>query len=172
MIFVTGAANVGKTSLINRLKHELPADKFDIHDIDETGKWSGEYSVWRDERIDYWLKQSVINRQNEIETILCGIIFPQDVERQASYRSVGIISYILLDASSDDIQDRFRQKRKRRVVQSFQDNGALHIATQAEIAKRLHKIIQKKSGYIINTSGMDIDHVTQQVLGVIHSRTP
>ncbi len=76
MIFITGAASAGKTSLINRLKESLPSDKFDIHDIDEADKWGDDYESWRDAKVEFWLKQTIENRTKGIETILCGIIYP------------------------------------------------------------------------------------------------
>ena len=74
MIFITGAAGAGKSSVTRALKTHLPKDKFDIHDIDEADKWIDSYEDWRDAKIEHWLKVSIDNRKEGITTILCGIV--------------------------------------------------------------------------------------------------
>lgn len=164
MIFITGAANVGKTSLVNQLKRELPSAKFDIHDIDETGRWSGDYIAWRNEIIEHWLRQSIVNNSAGTQTILCGIISPEDVCKLTSHGESTDVVYILLDATADDIYSRFKQKRLKNSNKLFQDNGALHVAAQIEVAKRLKKSVQQNHGLIIDTHNKTKEEVAEQVL--------
>ena len=115
MIFITGAASAGKTSVIRRLKEALPEGKFDIHDIDEADLWGDDYEGWRIKKIEYWLAKSIENRKHGIETILCGIIHPAIVEAAPSFVAAYPIEYILLEASPEVMAERFF-KRKEKVA--------------------------------------------------------
>ncbi len=158
MILITGAASSGKTSAVKLLKEQLPADKFDIHDIDEADKWTNDYEGWRDAKIEYWLKQSIENRKQGIETILCGIIYPKDVVKPPSYSVAQPVEYILLDASPETIQDRYYKK-----MQPW-------LSRQKEISKELKSEFQNKPGIKVldttNTSSNDIARTIAKQLSV------
>lgn len=110
MLFITGAANTGKSSLVKLLKEGLPSDKFDIHDIDEADRWTDDYESWRDAKIEHWLMQSIKNKKYGIETILCGIIYPDHVVKAPSYAEAKPVEYILLDATPEAIKGRYYKK--------------------------------------------------------------
>jgi adenylate kinase family enzyme len=110
MIFITGAAGAGKSSVVRALKARLPQNKFDIHDIDEADKWDDGYESWRDAKIEHWLKQSIDNRKHGITTILCGIIYPDHVEKAPSYASASPVSYVLLDIPASIVTERNLEK--------------------------------------------------------------
>lgn len=153
MIFITGASSTGKTSLIKRLKEQLPSDKFDIHDIDEADKWGDDYEGWRDAKIEYWLKQSIKNRGKGIETILCGIIYPEHVTKAPSYDEAQPVEYVLLDATPKAIEERF-YKRK----QSW-------LNRQMEISQELKKELQQvKNKHIVDTNSITSDDVAESLV--------
>lgn len=153
MIFITGASSVGKTSLIKRLKEQLPSDKFDIHDIDEADKWGDDYESWRDAKIEYWLKQSIKNREKGIETILCGIIYPEHVIKAPSYTEAQPVEYVLLDATPKAIEERF-YKRKRS-----------WLGRQMEISQELKKELQQiENKHIVDTNSVTSDDVAENLV--------
>ncbi len=152
MIFITGAASAGKTSLIDRLKAQLPSDKFDIHDIDEADKWEDDYEAWRNAKIEQSLKQSIQNKKNGIETILCGIIYPEDVAKCHSFHDAGPIRYILLDASPEALKARFYMRLEGRINR------------QIEISNEIKKeILGIEGADIIDTSPLSTENITRLV---------
>ncbi len=84
IIVVTGAGGSGKSILIKGLKKVMLSTKYDIHDIDEADHWGDEknYPAWKQAKIEYYLERSKKNDNEGIDTILCGIIFPQNVLTQ------------------------------------------------------------------------------------------
>ncbi len=156
MIFIIGAASVGKTSLVNQLKEKLPARKFDIHDIDEADLWTDSYEKWRDAKIEHWLKQSIINRENGIETILCGIIYPAHVVKSSSYGLAKPVEYILLDAHADAIKERFYKRMESKINK------------QVEIAGELKSELQTvKNKQVVDTTDLSIEDIANTVLKTI-----
>lgn len=148
MIFITGASSAGKTSLIDRLKKQLSRTKFDIHDIDEADRWTDNYEEWRDAKIEFWLQQSIKNREKGIETILCGIIYPKHVIRSPSYEAAAPVRYILLDADEGAIRERSYKRIESR------------ISTQLAIAKDLKGELEDlKNKQIINTTNLSIENI-------------
>jgi len=156
MIIITGAASAGKTSLIKRLKGQLPSDKYDIHDIDEADRWTDSYEDWRDAKIEYWLKQSIENHKRGIETILCGIIYPEHVTNLPSYAEAKPVEYINLDATPEEITERFLKRRQR------------WLNRQIEISKELRDELQNtENAHIIDTTGVDPDEIASKVTAII-----
>lgn len=153
MIFITGASSAGKTSLIKRLKEQLPSDKFDIHDIDEADKWGDDYESWRDAKIEYWLKQSIRNREKGVETILCGIIYPEHVMKAPSYTEAQPIEFVLLDAAPKVIKERYYKKRQP------------WLARQMEISQELKSELQHiQNTHIIDTNSITSDDVAEKLV--------
>ena len=152
MIFITGAASTGKTSIVKRLKELLPNDKFDIHDIDEADKWGDDYEGWRDAKIEHWLKQSIENRKKGMETILCGIIYPEHVIKSRSYAKAGQVKYVLLDATPEAIKERYYKKMER------------WLNRQMEISKELKSELQNvKNKQVIDTDSITSDAVAENL---------
>ncbi len=77
-IFITGAEGTGKTSLIPYLKKDL---NFEIHDFDEVGVPSNPPLQWRLDTTKYWLKIANENKKKGKNTLIAGLIFPEEVER-------------------------------------------------------------------------------------------
>lgn len=147
MIFISGAAGVGKSTVIKNLKTNLPKESFSLHDIDESDLWNHDYKAWKIAKIDYWLQRSKSNNQFEIDTILCGIVSPNDVSAAQSFSDGLPIKYILLHASPEILASRllskfgteekrasFDEKKVKRITSFVQG----HIAT----SKKLLEVFQ------------------------------
>lgn len=158
MIFITGAASAGKTSAIRLLKEMLPDDKFDIHDIDEADRWAGDYEAWRDAKIEYWLKQSIENKKKGIETILCGIIYPEHVVNAHSYAEAEPVEYILLDATPEAIRERYYKKMEP------------WLNRQMEISKELRtELAGLENKQVVDTVNASTVEVAQAIVSRINS---
>ncbi len=169
IIFITGTGGAGKTTLIADLKRDLPAEKFDIHDIDEADRWgdNANYSAWRRAKIEYYLEQSKKNDKKGIDTILCGIIFPQGVLNSEVYPGASA-RFILLDAEPDSIASRLRVRHTTATEEWLREAGA----NQAETALSLKKTFSDQMGVklrekprvdIIDTSHLSADEVLSKV---------
>lgn len=153
MIFITGPASAGKTSLIKLLKEHLPKEKYDIHDIDEADKWTDDYIAWRDSKVEYWLKHSIENRKKGVETILCGIIYPDDVAKSPSYDKAQPVRYILLNADPEELKQRFYKRMEGRINR------------QIEIGKELALEVKSiDDGEIVETTGITTESITDIVI--------
>lgn len=153
MIFITSAASAGKTSVVKLLKERLPSDKFDIHDIDEADKWGDDYEGWRNAKIEHWLKQSIKNRKKGVETILCGIIYPEHVIKSPSYAKAQPVKYVLLDATPEVIKDRYYKKMER------------WLNRQMEISKELKIELKNiKNKQVIDTNNINSDAVMEELI--------
>lgn len=158
MIFITGAASSGKTSLTKLLKAQLPSDKFDIHDIDEADRWSDDYEAWRDAKVEHWLKQSIENRKEGVETILCGIIYPEHAAKCPSYDAAQPVKYILLDASPEELTERFHKRMEGRINR------------QISISQELKKEVQDtENREVVETTNMAIEDIAGSVAGRLTS---
>jgi len=175
IIFITGTGGVGKTTLITGLKRELPADKFDIHDIDEADRWgdNSNYPAWRRAKIEFYLEQSKKNDIVGIDTILCGIIFPQGVLNSEVYEGASA-RFILLDAEPDSIASRLRVRHKTATEEWLREAGA----NQAETALSLKKTFSNQPGVklrerpnvqVINTTHLSSNEVLNMVKQLLHS---
>jgi thymidylate kinase len=168
MIFITGASSTGKSTLIKHLKEVLPKDKYDVHDIDEADLWTDDYPAWRNEKIDYWLKQSLTNTKAGITTILGGIIYPDNVMQAPTYEPDIPLSYILLHASPEVITQRFnsRYSTKKRAAMTAEQRTELEtrLKRQIEISDELKTAYEKLQGVtIIDTSDLSPEEVLRKV---------
>ncbi len=153
MIFITGPASAGKTSLIKLLKEHVPKEKFDIHDIDEADKWTDDYVAWRDSKVEYWLKQSIENRKKGIETILCGIIYPEAAAKSPSYAAAQPVKFILLNTNAEELRQRFYKRMEGRINR------------QIEIGKELSLEVQSIDGAeIVETTGMTPESIVGSLI--------
>ena len=138
MVFITGAAGVGKSIIIEGLKKRLPRERFNIHDIDEADLWKDDYEAWRDKKIDYWLKQSQKNQS--VITILAGIIYPKSVISAPSYPADQDVKYILIDASPRVHYERFMARSKNTNSEAVERKIRRHIEIQNELKSDLERI--------------------------------
>jgi thymidylate kinase len=157
MIFITGAASTGKTSIVKQLKELLPASKFDIHDIDEADKWKpDQYEQWRDAKVEHFLKLSITNREKGIETVLCGIIYPEQAKKSPSFKKAEPVRFIFLDASPETIKERFYKRWQ------------LRIDRQIEIENELRmEIDHQEHASVVNTDRISNSEASKTIKGLI-----
>ncbi len=169
IIFITGAGGVGKSTLVEGLKRELPADKYDIHDIDEADLWGEEsnYKAWKQTKVEHYLEQSKKNDKVGIDTILCGIIYPQSVLNSEVYEGASA-RFILLDAGPSAIAGRLRTRHTAATEEWLREAEV----NQAETARTLKqdfsdtpiaRLKEKPDVALVDTTNLSPQEVLNQV---------
>jgi thymidylate kinase len=169
MIIITGAAATGKSTVTRLLREQLPKDKFDIHDIDESDKWTNSYEEWRDAKIEYWLRRSISSNKAGITTVLCGIIYPENVRATNYYNGAIPIKYFLLDASLEAITSRFKRKLEAQEKSGLKgrnqiDDKEAWLKRQIEISLELREEYgQIDDATVIDTVNLPVDEVVGKI---------
>ena len=71
LLFVTGAAGSGKTTVVPGLRKKFP--EFDVHDFDERRLRPGRGDTKRrQEQTEYWINRAIENQRVGKDTIVCG----------------------------------------------------------------------------------------------------
>jgi adenylate kinase family enzyme len=170
MIIITGAAATGKSTVTRLMREQLPKDKFDIHDIDESDKWTNSYEEWRDAKIDYWLRRSISSNEAGITTALCGIIYPKNVTDADYYTDALPMKYFLLDAMPNTITTRFKLKLEAQEKSGLKgrnqiDDKEAWLKRQIEISRELRQEYgQMANATIIETTDLGIEDVLAKVM--------
>lgn len=47
VLFITGVSGSGKSTILHRLRHQLPDDRYSVHDLDENGVPENADFAWR-----------------------------------------------------------------------------------------------------------------------------
>ena len=110
MIFISGAAGVGKTTVVDNLRRRLPREKYALHDIDESDLWTHDYPAWRAAKVDYWLQRSKSNNETGMDTVLSGIVSPKVVADVPTFSAELPIKYVLLHAAPEVLASRLISK--------------------------------------------------------------
>ena len=169
MIIITGAAATGKSTVTRLLRELLPKDKFDIHDIDESDKWTNSYEEWRDAKVEYWLRRSISSNKAGITTVLCGIIYPENVRATTYYNGAIPIKYFLLDASPEAITSRFEQKLEAQEKSGVKGRNQINdkaawLKRQIEISQELRREYERMSeATVIDTTDLSIEEVLANI---------
>ena len=150
-IFITGAEGTGKTSLLPYLKKDL---NFEIHDFDEVGVPSNPPLQWRLDTTKYWLKIANENKKKGKNTLIAGLIFPEEVERYDEYGSLNI-EFILLDIS--------KEERKKRLVKRKSEQELIEESERInELKKQFEKTKFKTN--IINVNSKTIEETAEEII--------
>ena len=79
-IFIIGTGGVGKSTIKELLRKELP--EWEVHDFDELGvpklKNMNEGIIWIKKTTDYWLLRIAETKKRPF--IICGLIFPKEIK--------------------------------------------------------------------------------------------
>lgn len=79
LFFIIGAEGAGNTSIIPHLK--TLSENIRAYDFDEKGVPLNPPIQWRLNTTDYWIKKSIKNSKNNINTIISGLSFPSEIKR-------------------------------------------------------------------------------------------
>ncbi len=172
LFFITGVSGSGKTTLIPYLKEMLPQDQYEIHDFDERGVPEGVDEKWRQLESKMWLDLGMVNISRNISTIICGLSQPDEVYNIA-HESIDLpIEFILLDLSSERIQERLgvRYSSPQLVEDLIRVTGQSleeSIEDNIQYAGLLRKLCADFNATIVDTSNLEPKEVAHTMVSLI-----
>ncbi len=97
---------MGKTSILEHLKKILPADEYEVRDIDERGVPDGGGQVWLDAETRHWIDIANLNALTGKNTVITGFTNPEQFKKIHNPDKDVPAQIILLDASVDALKKR------------------------------------------------------------------
>jgi len=173
IIFITGSSGVGKTPLVEILKSVLP-DSFEIYDLDEklieVDKTKPNWLYdWRNNATSYFVDLASENAKQNKSTIVCGIIWPSEVQAVPNIKSVPPIKFIFLDVEPEELRKRFFARRwsdESKIVNLKRDTGMTpdeYIQKNAIEVTKLKKECIESGAKIINTTNLESEMVAIEI---------
>ena len=111
--FITGASGTGKSTLLPYLKSYLPKEKYRFYDFDERGVPTKVSQDWRRKETKHWLEIGAENAKNGYSTIICGLVYPDEVKNEAEEvllsQKIKIV-FFLLDISNSALRQRLKKR--------------------------------------------------------------
>ncbi len=173
LVFITGSSGVGKTPLVGILKSILP-NKFDVHDLDEkllgvdisAPNW---LSGWRNETTQYFTELAIQNAKENKSTIVCGIVWPHEVQAASNMHLTSEVKFIFLDVEAGELKKRLFARRwsdESKIVALKKDTGLTpdeYIAQNMLEVSRLKKECEEFGAKIVDTTQLD----SSQLAGII-----
>lgn len=105
LFIITGASGVGKTTVIQELRGQLP--DMDIFDLDSIHTFVG--SDWSNVR-NIWLRIARNIAESGRVSIICGTMMPSDVEECEDYHFFKSINYLNLHCNDETRESRLRAR--------------------------------------------------------------
>ena len=173
LYFITGSSGVGKTPLVDILKSILP-DNFDIHDLDEKlievdrtkSSWLHD---WRNKATQYFIDQAIQNIKVKKSTVVCGIVWPHEVQTVSNIKLAPPIKFIFLDVEPQELKKRFFARRwsdENKIADLKKDTGMTpdeYIQRNTIEIEELKKECIKNVAKIIDTTNLDSRIVAEEV---------
>lgn len=170
--FISGVSGVGKSSTMNHLKKLLPADKFDIRDLDERGVPDGGGLEWLNSETRHWLDIAKSNASIGKSTIICGFANPELFKEV--YRQDGDVpaQIILLHASESALRQRLGGRHSTpESIKEIERAAAVpvdkFIENNVEFAPKFREIFEKTKNPIIETDGKTPTEVAEEIVQII-----
>lgn len=170
--FVSGVSGVGKSSTMNHLKRMLPANKYDIRDIDERGVPDGGGLKWLNKETRHWLNVAKSNALNGRSTIVCGFANPE-LFREVYKQDEDIpAQIILLHASGDTLKQRLQARHSTlESIKEIERASALpvdkFIESNIEFAPRLREICENYQCPVIETDDRTPEEIAREIVRII-----
>ncbi|MCY8938976.1 AAA family ATPase [Peribacillus frigoritolerans] len=158
---VTGAKGTGKTTVIEELRKLMP--EYVIFDYDNVIEFIkddfGKFDTHQ--LLNIWLRVARDIAESGRKTIICGIIWPHDIERCIDFNDFKHVYYLALHCDDKTREIRLR-KRKNTTKEKLLKNN--------DFAKWFIEIADKYNPPIpiIDTSKTDATKVAQQISEWIH----
>lgn len=149
--FITGAEGVGKSTIYERLKQKFL--KIDIHDFDSVGVPLHPPLQWRLDTTQYWISKAVKNQNDNIQTCIIGLSFPNEVKSMEGFGALDNVFFILLDVD--------KERRRKRLMKR---NASKEVIEDIKSMIELKKQIKAVEGKIIDTSFLSVDEVCNEII--------
>ena len=176
-IFITGSSGVGKTPLVEILKSSLP-DNFEVHDLDEKlieadrTKPNWLYD-WRNKATQYFVDLALENAKQNKSTIICGVIWPSEVQAVPDIKVAPPIKFIFLDVEPDELRKRFFARRwsdESKITDLQKDTGMTpdeYIQQNTIEVARLREECIENGAMVIDTTNLDSKTVAMEIRGYL-----
>jgi dipeptidase E len=170
--FISGVSGVGKTSTLNHLKSSLPADRYDVRDLDENGVPDGGGLEWLNKVTRYWLNVAKENATNGRSTVICGFANPSLFNEVYIKGKDVDAELILLHASGHILEERLRRRHStpESVKEIERASGVpveQFIQNNVDFAPKFRKIFEKYNYPVIDTDEKMPDQVADEIIKFI-----
>jgi broad-specificity NMP kinase len=170
--FISGVSGTGKTSVMPYLKKLLPADTYDVRDLDERGVPDGGGLVWLSNETRYWLDVANSNAANGKSTIICGFANPEIFNTIHKPDKDIPAELILLAVSGDNLEKRLRNRHSTPdSIKEIERAAAVpvdkFIKNNIAFAPILRKIFESNGSPIIETDDKTPEEVANEIVKLI-----
>ena len=164
--FVSGVSGVGKTSVIEILKKDLP-EQYVVKDFDERGVPAGGGRPWRLSETQYWILEGKAIASENKTLIVCGLANPEEVALMPEAEEIEV-KMILLDAPGEIIQERLLRRNSDEKVRAGLERSTsgsvdAFIKGSSDFAPILKDICIKAGVPVIDTSTKTPPEVAKEI---------
>lgn len=172
-IFITGSSGVGKTPLVSILKAILP-DNFEVYDLDEklseVDRTKPDWLVaWRNEATKHFIGRSIHNARENKSTIICGLVWPNEVLGAPNISLAPEVKFVFLDVSIEELKKRLFARRwseESKIADLKKDTGMTpeeYMKKNASEVSSLREECIEHDAKIINTDKIDSGEVATEI---------
>lgn len=166
--FIIGVNGVGKSSVIPHLQSSLPNAKYSVHDFDERGVPDNADKMWRQSELQHWLEIGKQNLPNNISTVICGFVKPEELHTLAQTLDLPV-SVIVLDADADSISKRIlsrylTQESKTELERTTGKSPEKFIEDNIWVSTKFREDAQKFGYTILDTSNLSSEGAANQLV--------
>jgi len=173
MYFISGVSGVGKTSVMEILKRDLP-DQYVVKDFDERGVPKGGGRPWRLAETQYWILEGKRIASDEKVLIVCGLANPEELAVMEEAKEVDV-KIILLDAPGEVIAERLNKRNSNKEVKAGLERtvGSVDafIKGSSNFAPILKDICIQANVPVINTTILNPEGVAEEVKKLLFQNT-
>jgi broad-specificity NMP kinase len=172
--FISGVSGVGKTSVMEILKKDLP-EQYVVKDFDERGVPNGGGrhgggQPWRLSETQYWILEGKTVALEDKTLIVCGLVNPEEIALMPEAEEVDV-KIILLDAPGEIIQERLLRRNSDAKVKAGLERTVgvvdVFIKGSSDFAPILRDICVKAEVPVIDTSEITPAEVAKKVEGLL-----
>jgi len=109
-IFISGVCGAGKSTIAWELGKVLPPASYSVYEFDYPGVPSNTPDSCRAERTEQWLRIAVLNACDEVSTVVCGLVHPDEVIAAPSVQHAPPVRFAFLEASDEQIAVRLQER--------------------------------------------------------------
>jgi len=167
MYFISGVSGVGKTSVMEILKKDLP-EQYVVKDFDERGVPDGGGRPWRLQETEYWIQEGIRLVEANKQLLVCGLANPEEISIMSGAASVNII---LLDAPGEVIAQRLNKRNADKKVKAGLERtvGSVDafIKGSSDFAPILRDICATAGVPVIDTANISPEEVVVQIKALL-----
>lgn len=153
------------------LKLSLPQSEYRVFDFDERGVPENADRNWRISESKHWIEEGNKLLQENINTVICGFIKPDDLPNSSDEKSAEI-RLILLNAEPEIIRQRLIKRYTKNNV--FDESQKVigkpvneFIESNVYFSTNMRDIFKERGCLIVDTSNLTPEEVAREVVNII-----